>query len=73
MKRRYGEWAGAPKGYPEDMARCVVQVSRGPRSYLFGQCTRARGKGTAPYEGLLCGTHARQQALGRYLSIPEGE
>ena len=52
--RRYGEWAGNPKGYPEDKTRCVEPVTeRG--MYIQHQCSRKRGHGP---DGELCRQHA---------------
>lgn len=55
--RRYGEWAGNPKGNAEDRARCIEEVwpnERGPIPY---QCMHKRGKGPS---GLFCGIHAKK-------------
>ena len=53
MTRRYGQWAGNPRGWPEDVERCVESVFSGMRSR---QCTRRRGHGP---EGLYCRQHGR--------------
>lgn len=53
--RRYGEWAGNPKGYAEDVTRCIVEVGRPlGRTTMFGQCDRKRGHGP---DGLYCKQH----------------
>lgn len=65
--RRYGAWAGCEKGETEDPARCAAEVPlRG--TYRYTQCSRARGYGDG---GLLCRQHAKQQAEGRKIPIPE--
>jgi hypothetical protein len=56
-ERRYGDWAGNPRGNAEDPARCIEEVWEprgGMRAY---QCTRKRGKGL---DGLYCGIHAKR-------------
>lgn len=65
--RRYGSWAGNPKGDREDPERCIVEVGDG---YLFGQCSFRRGKGP---DGLYCGIHARRVAMGKHLYVPDDE
>lgn len=55
--RRYGEWAGNPKGYPEDTARCIIEVAES-RGWHYHQCLRKRGYGA---DGLYCLQHAKQQ------------
>jgi len=52
--RRYGVWAGNPKGWPEDAARCITEVSDG---WHFSQCGRKRGHGP---DGLYCKQHAKR-------------
>lgn len=68
MMRRYGAWSGCPKGTPEDKTLCVAEVAYGGRSCLFHQCNKKRGKGV---RGDLCGTHARIEAQGGHVSIPD--
>lgn len=68
--RRYQVWAGEPRGRMENLANCVVAVADGGRSGLSHQCQFKRGKGVDEYAGLLCGRHARAQALKHYLSVP---
>ena len=53
--KRYGVWAGNPKGCPEDATCCVVEVAEGGRPSLFYQCSRKRGHGI---DGLRCKQHA---------------
>ena len=62
--RRYGQLVGDPHGQPENKTRCVAEV---PYGWLFRQCSRKRGKGP---DGLYCGIHARQLALGRHVNVP---
>lgn len=54
--RRYGEWAGNPKGYPEVVTRCVESVMDAG-GYIGKQCDRKRGHGL---DGLYCKQHARR-------------
>lgn len=65
--RRYGSWAGDPDGKKECPDRCIAEVAEG-RSALFYQCQKPRGKGP---DGLYCGVHARQLALGRTVYVPK--
>ena len=53
--RRYGEWAGNLKGFPEDKTRCIATVWHGCHS---AQCSRPRGKGP---DGLYCAVHGRKE------------
>jgi len=57
--RRYGQWAGNPKGKLEDVECCVQQVwPRWPdRSMLPFQCSRKHGYGP---DGMYCKQHAKQ-------------
>lgn len=66
--RRYGPWAGNPKGMPEDPARCIAEVAYGGRSVRFHQCSKKRGKGP---HGLYCGTHARRLEAGFWVDVPQ--
>lgn len=43
-KRRYGTWAGNPKGQAEDLNCCIEAVYSTGR-YISGQCSRRRGWG----------------------------
>lgn len=62
--RRYGQWAGNEKGWPEVKSRCLATVSRGWHS---AQCFRPRGHGK---DGTLCRQHAKMEAAGSNLWIP---
>lgn len=55
--RKYGIWAGNPKGIPEDKTRCIKEVydSTGWHAY---QCKKKRGHGP---DGLYCKQHAKQR------------
>ncbi len=66
--RRYGAWAGQPKGHKEDPARCIVEVPDGGTSCTFHQCNNKRGKGP---DGLYCTQHAKKIEQGRSLFIPK--
>ncbi len=66
--RRYGEWAGSPKGSPEDKLRCVAEIAEGGRSIHFQQCSKRRGHGP---DGLFCGLHAKRLAMGKYVDVPD--
>jgi hypothetical protein len=51
--RRYGQWAGDPRGVPEDMTCCVQSVWE---RCMEHQCLRKRGFGIDSY---YCRQHAR--------------
>src|SRR5262245_30865994 len=55
-KRSYGQWAGNPKGWPEDQQRCIAEVSA-PSGWTFVQCSRKRGHGPS---GAFCKQHANK-------------
>lgn len=55
-ERRYGKWAGHPKGHSEDTTRCVMEVPN-PPSWQHVQCSRKRGHGPA---GEYCKQHAKK-------------
>lgn len=57
--RRYGTWAGNPKGQPENVTRCVEQVHRSFTA-ISGQCSRKRGHGPC---GEYCKQHAKWQRI----------
>lgn len=57
MDKRYGQWAGDPKGKPEDKTRCIAEVFSGFGGFIAHQCQRKRGYGT---KGLYCKQHAKQ-------------
>lgn len=56
-ERRYGAWAGDPKGVPEDKAQCIEEIW--PRDNIWSpyQCQRKRGHGI---DGLYCRQHAKK-------------
>ncbi len=54
--RGYNQWSGNPKGTPEDLTRCVAEVSR-PHTWIPNQCYRKRGYGT---NGEYCKQHAKK-------------
>lgn len=54
--RRYGEWAGNPKGIPENEERCVKEVWPA-HQWTSVQCPRKRGHGP---DGLYCKQHAKR-------------
>ena len=51
--RRYGSWAGNPKGTKEDVQLCVKEVWH---NMMAAQCARKRGHGP---NGLYCKQHAK--------------
>ncbi len=65
MMRRYGAWAGEPKGYSEDVTLCVAEVTG--RAITFYQCSRKRGHGP---DGLYCKQHANKLAAGNRVFVP---
>lgn len=56
--RIYDQWAGHPKGVPEDPARCVAEVGTGD-GWHWVQCSRKLGYGT---NGEYCKQHAKKEA-----------
>lgn len=67
--RRYGAWAGRPRGVREDPNRCIVEVSdRVSRGFLYKQCMNKRVTGAG-----LCQQHANMYATGHHLHIPKDE
>ncbi len=60
---RYNQWAGNPKGRPENKERCIVDVWETGRGMLSYQCKRKRGFGK---DGLYCKQHARIYPDGCY-------
>ena len=68
--RRYGAWAGSPRGYHEHPDRCIVQVSssRTFRGTLYKQCTRKR-----IHSNGMCQQHSNMAAAGHHLNIPKDE
>lgn len=65
--RRYGCWAGNPKGDKENKEYCIAQVSG---DYTCYQCLRKRGHGK---NGEFCKQHAKMIAEGRNLFVPVEE
>ena len=55
--RRYGAWAGRPKGYLENTDLCAEEVNKYHGSMLKKQCTRSRGFGP---NGEYCPQHAKK-------------
>lgn len=68
--RRYGQWAGGPKGRAEDPNCCIVEVWGSGRSMLSYQCGHKRGHGKG---GNFCLQHAKMIEKGRHLSVPQWE
>ena len=62
-ERRYDEWAGNPKGFPEDKTRCVETVSDFTGWHQI-QCSRKRGYGP---NGEYCKQHAKKIEQRRIL------
>lgn len=56
--KRYGSWAGDPKGNPENPERCIKEVWPRSGSWTPYQCTRPRGHGP---DGLYCRQHAKDK------------
>lgn len=52
--RRYGKWAGNPKGFREDPERCVWEVFPNDGQRIGRQCQNRRKAGS---EGDLCQRH----------------
>jgi len=61
-ERRYGVWAGNPKGQAEDPTRCVMEVATNERWALYHQCFRKRGHGL---KKLYCKQHAKMNPAGK--------
>lgn len=55
--RIYNDWAGNPKGTPEDETRCVESVHEAGRGTMSYQCRRPRGFGE---DRLYCRQHAKK-------------
>lgn len=58
MTRIYGEWAGNPKGAPEDKTRCIKEVWPTTDGWIPHQCRRKRGYGK---DGLYCKQHSKSK------------
>lgn len=67
--RKYGKWAGDPKGVMENPQHCIVEVSGRERWINFYQCSRYRGYGK---DKLFCKQHAKKIESGWKPFIPEG-
>lgn len=65
--RRYGRWAGNPKGVPENTEKCAANIWIDMRSF---QCDRKRGFGP---NGLYCKQHAKMIEAGKEVWTPEDE
>ena len=57
MERKYGQWAGNPKGIKENPKRCIQEVWEQGRIIHAYQCSRKRGFG---FEGLYCRQHSKK-------------
>jgi hypothetical protein len=66
-KRTYDNWAGNPKGTPEDKTRCVESVCPPPYWHIY-QCSRKRGFGL---NGEYCKQHAKNHPV-QFISKQEG-
>jgi len=60
--RRYGRWAGNPKGMIERPERCIEQVWGNGRGAMASQCSRPRGHGP---DGLWCKQHTPDAKAAR--------
>jgi hypothetical protein len=63
-ERRYDQWAGNPKGIPEDKTRCIEEVTDFTGWHLL-QCRRKRGYGP---NGEYCKQHAK-----KFIQLSENE
>lgn len=61
-ERRYGAWAGNPKGKAEDPTRCIKEVWPVDFGMIPYQCFRKRGHGP---DGLYCKQHAAMEEKRR--------
>lgn len=61
-ERKYNQWAGNPKGNPEDKTHCIEEVWSKDGFGMSYQCNRKRGYGT---DGLFCKQHAKMNELKR--------
>lgn len=52
--RRFGQWAGNPRGNAEDITRCIREVWPSSGSFISRQCLKKRGHGR---DGLYCKQH----------------
>ena len=60
--RIYGQWAGNPKGFKEDVTRCIESVYPPGRATIPDQCQRKRGYGP---DGLYCAIHNPEKVAAR--------
>lgn len=67
--RRYGRWAGQPKGMAEHEGHCIASVYSGGR-FISSQCGRKRGHGP---NDEFCKQHARMIADGKNVYVPDCE
>ncbi len=56
-KMIYGQYAGNPKGTPEDLTRCREEVLNQFHGMVSNQCARKRGHGK---DGHYCLMHAKR-------------
>lgn len=54
-KKKYGQWAGNPRGSQPDLTRCAEEVYP-KHSWFSRQCTRKCGHGP---DGAFCKQHAK--------------
>lgn len=65
--RVYDQWAGNPKGTPENPAKCIAEVpSAIARGMVYRQCEYPRGHGP---DGLYCRKHGRRAAARQAGSV----
>lgn len=57
-EKRYGAWAGNPKGRPYNPEQCAEEVSD-RTGWHFYQCNRIKGFGK---DGLYCKQHAKKNS-----------
>jgi hypothetical protein len=57
MTKRYGQWAGNPKGQPYNPKQCAHEVFPRGGSYITYQCSRKPGYGP---DKLFCKQHAKK-------------
>jgi len=58
--KRYGQWAGLPKGVSYDPQHCAAEVRD---NYISRQCYKNPGHGT---DGLYCKQHAKMYPYKDY-------
>ncbi len=57
MERRYGQWAGNPKGNKEDLTKCIEEVWKRGCGISAHQCSKKRGYGP---QALYCKQHSKK-------------